>query len=124
MASVGSVGSKLTVMLRLPVVPAASRAVTVSTLAPGWSTIPAPDQLVVPVAVPLPPRSLLHVTWVTPTLSVAVPASASGLALVAYVAADVGVVMATVGGAVSGGGAPPTGVFKSAWISAWLNARL
>jgi hypothetical protein len=30
-------------------------------------------QLVVPVAVPLPPRLFTHVTWVTPTLSAAVP---------------------------------------------------
>ena len=30
-------------------------------------------QLVVPEATPLPPRSFTHVTWVTPTLSDAVP---------------------------------------------------
>ena len=35
--------------------------------------MPAAVQAVVPVAVPLPPRSLIQVTWVTPTLSLAVP---------------------------------------------------
>jgi len=39
-------------------------------------------QLVVPVAVPLPPRLFDHVTWVTPTLSDAVPASVMGELLV------------------------------------------
>jgi len=44
------------------VLAAASRAVTVSTLVPGWRTIPLAVQLVVPVAVPPPPRWLAHVT--------------------------------------------------------------
>ena len=35
--------------------------------------MPLAVQLVVPVAVPLPPRLFVHVTWVTPTLSEAVP---------------------------------------------------
>ena len=48
---------------------------TVMTLGPFCSGMLAIDQLVVPVAVPLPPRLLLHVTCVTPTLSLAVPAS-------------------------------------------------
>src|SRR2546421_12352956 len=47
-------------------VPAASRAVTVRTLAPVWRPMPLADQLVVPVAVPLPPRLFAHVTWVAP----------------------------------------------------------
>ena len=55
------------------VLPAASRAVTVSTFDPDWSAIPLADQLVVPVAVPLPPRLFVQVTRVTPTLSDAVP---------------------------------------------------
>src|SRR2546430_12678738 len=46
--------------------PAASRAVTVRRLAPAWRTIPLAVQLVVPVAVPLPPRVFAHVTWVAP----------------------------------------------------------
>ena len=61
---------------------ALQRAVTVTTFVPGWSTMPPTDQAVVPVAVPLPPRSLLQATCVTPTLSDAVPPMASGLAAV------------------------------------------
>src|SRR5262249_12934578 len=63
--------------------------------------IPLAVQLVVPVAVPLPPRLFAHVTWVTPTLSDAVPASVSGELLVLKVEADVGEVMVTVGGVAS-----------------------
>jgi hypothetical protein len=37
--------------------------------------MPPAVQLVVPEAVPLPPRLLAHVTWVTPTLSDARPAN-------------------------------------------------
>jgi len=85
------------------VLPAASRAVTVTTLAPACNTIPAAVQAVVPVAVPLPPRSLLHVTCVTPTLSAAVPPTVSGLAGAVYVTSVVGVVITTVGAVVSAG---------------------
>ena len=72
------------------------------TLAPVCSAMPETDQAVVPVAVPEPPRSLVQVTWVTPTLSAAVPPSARGVVLAVNVAAEVGVVMATVGAVVSG----------------------
>jgi hypothetical protein len=65
------------VRVAVPVLLAASRAVTVSTLVPGCSTMPLTDQLVVPAAVPLPPRLLAQETCVTPTLSAAVPASVS-----------------------------------------------
>jgi len=58
----------------VPVFPAASQAVTVSTLLPFFSAIPFTVQLVVPLAVP-PPMPFDHVTCVTPTLSEAVPAS-------------------------------------------------
>ena len=78
------------------VFPAASRAVTVSTFAPGWSAIPVAVQLVVPLAVPLPPRSFAHVTCVTPTLSAAVPPTVSELAFVAYAPPFAGVLIATV----------------------------
>ena len=71
----GSVPDSVTVMLAVAVLPAASRAVTVRTFAPVWRVIPPAVQLVVPVAVPLPPRLFTHVTWVTPRLSVAVPPS-------------------------------------------------
>ena len=79
------------------VFPAASRAVTVSTFAPLESAIPLTDQLVVPVAVPDPPRSFTQLTCVTPTLSEAVPLSVSGVAPVANVAALVGPVIVTAG---------------------------
>src|SRR3990170_4332052 len=91
----------VTVRVAVPVLPAASRAVTVRTFAPGRSAIALADQDVVPVAVPLPPRSLVQVTWVTPTSSAAVPPSASEVLLVLYVAPDVGDVIATVGAVVS-----------------------
>src|SRR5436189_21722 len=77
--------------------PAASRAVTVRTLAPVWRTMPLAVQLVVPVAVPLPPRLFAHVTWVTPTASEAVPPRARAEVLAVYVGVAVGVVMATAG---------------------------
>jgi hypothetical protein len=76
-------GVKVTLRLRLALLPAASRAVTVSVFVPGCRTMPPADQLVVPLAMPLPPALLLHATWLTPTLSAAVPPSASGIELVA-----------------------------------------
>jgi hypothetical protein len=75
--------------------------VTVSTFVPSWRTIPLAVQLVVPVAVPLPPRLFTHVTWVTPTLSDAVPPSVRGELVVLKVKLEVGEVMATMGGVVS-----------------------
>src|SRR6184192_1136242 len=84
-------------MLAVLVFPTASFAVTVSTLAPACSTIPLAVQLVVPVAVPLPPRLFAQVTCVTPTLSDAVPPSARDDVGVLYVEPEVGVVIATVG---------------------------
>src|SRR5690242_8501892 len=102
MATVGAVASYVTVSAAVPVLPAASLAVTVSTLAPGCRAMPLTDHGPVPVAVPLPPRSLLHVTWVTPTSSLALPPSASGLAFVEYEGAGVGAVMVTVGNTASG----------------------
>ena len=76
------VGVKVTVKLAVAELRAASCAVTVSTFVPGWRTIPLAVQLVVPLAVPLPPRLFVHVTCVTPTLSDAVPPSARGEVLV------------------------------------------
>src|SRR5207237_723126 len=63
----------IAVRLAVPVFPAASRAVTVTVLEPSWRAIGLVVQLLVPVAAPLPPRLFTHVTWVTPTLSAAVP---------------------------------------------------
>jgi hypothetical protein len=57
--------------------------------------------VVVPVAVPLPPRSFVHVTCVTPTVSAAVPPSVRGEVLVLKVGVEVGEVIATVGAVVS-----------------------
>ena len=82
MDTVGEVvsgGVYVTVRVSVAMFPAASRAVTVRRFVPAWRTIPLAVQLVVPLAVPLPPRSFAHVTWVTPTLSEAVPPRASGL---------------------------------------------
>ncbi len=58
-------------------------------------------QLVVPVAVPLPPALFVHVTWVTPTLSDAVPPSVRGVVLVLKVGLEVGEVTVSVGGVAS-----------------------
>jgi len=91
----------VTVKLAAVVFPTASCAVTVSTFVPGWSPIPLAAQLVVPVAVPLPPRLFAHVTCVTPTLSDALPRNARRGLLVLKVAPKVGEVIATVGGMVS-----------------------
>jgi hypothetical protein len=87
----------VTVKLAVAVFPAASRAVTVSTFTPVCRVIPLAVQLVVPVAVPLPPRSLTHVTCVTPIASDAVPPSVSVGLLVLKVGFVVGAVMVTVG---------------------------
>jgi len=75
------VGRNVTARLATAVLPAASRAVTVSMLVPTWSAIPLAVQLVVPLAVPLP-RPFVHVTSVTPTLSDAVPSSVRSGAVV------------------------------------------
>src|SRR3989442_15756063 len=64
--------------------------------------MPLAVQLVVPVAVPLPPRLFAHVTWVTPTLSDAVPPRIRGELLVVKVGLDVGDVMVIAVGVVSG----------------------
>src|SRR3972149_1453692 len=87
--------------MAVPVLPAASRAVTASTFVPAWRAIPLADQDVVPEAVPLPPRSLDQLTWVTPELSAAVPPRVRGLVLALYVELDVGEVMVTVGAVTS-----------------------
>jgi hypothetical protein len=84
-ATVGDVTSGavyVTVSVAVFTLFAASFAVTVTTFVPGCSATVLTDQLVVPLAVPDPPRSFAHVTCVTPTLSLAVPLTAIGLALV------------------------------------------
>jgi hypothetical protein len=83
--------------------PAASCAVTVTAVEPGSRTNPVIVQLAVPAAVPLLPRSVDHVTCVTPTLSDAVPLRLSGLAEAVNVGLEVGEVMLIVGATVSAG---------------------
>ena len=63
----------MTVIVSVPVFAAASRAVTVITFCPLKRVISLTVQELVPVHVPLPPRSLDHDTWVTATLSEAEP---------------------------------------------------
>src|SRR2546422_476277 len=92
---------RVTVKLAVAMFPAASRAVTVSTFTPTWRVIPLAVQLVVPVAVPLPPRSFAHVTCVTPTVSDAVPPRVRVGLLVLKVGLGVGVVMVTPGAVAS-----------------------
>src|SRR6185503_11656324 len=74
----------------------------VMTLDPPTNVIPLAFQFVVPVAVPLPPRSLAHVTCVTPTASLAVPPTVSGVVPVVKVVPVVGVAIETAGAVVSG----------------------
>ena len=65
--------------------------------------MPEIDQLVVPLAVPLPPLLLTQLTEDTPTLSEAVPDKEIALVVVEYVVLVVGDVMVMVGEVVSGG---------------------
>src|SRR5690242_18150576 len=82
------------------------------TLLPGCNVIEPEFQLVVPVAVPLPPAALLHVTCVTPTLSLAVPLNVTVAAPVEYVDDDVGEVIETVGRVVS--------LYVTVNVAAWV----
>src|SRR5438876_12293873 len=88
--------------MALAMLPASSRAVTVMLLRPDWRLILL-DQLVVPSATLLPPRSLLQATWVTPTLSKAEPARLTTFEVVEKVEEEVGAVMVRVGLIVSAG---------------------
>jgi hypothetical protein len=85
-------------MRSVPTFPAASRARTVIAFAPAASATDATLQLVVPEAVPEAPlAAFVHVTVATPTLSEAVPASATVANVVVYVGDEVGVVIVHVG---------------------------
>jgi hypothetical protein len=75
------------------------------TLVPLASGIEATDHVVVPLAWPLPPRSLTHVTSDTLLLSDAVPLNGIDVDVVLYVFAFVGPVIVTLGGVVSATGA-------------------
>jgi hypothetical protein len=76
LGAVVSVGLKFTDTVREIVPPPVATAVTVITLSPLSSGTVA-DQLVVPEAVPLPPRAFVHVTRAMPEECAAVPATAT-----------------------------------------------
>src|SRR5262245_8024448 len=98
-----SAGLKATVIVSVPLLPAASCAVIVRKFPPGVSGIDALHD-VVPVAVPEAPVAAFdQVTAVTPRLSEAVPPRATGAEVEQYDVAVVGDVIVTVGGVVSGG---------------------
>src|SRR5262249_8352385 len=102
MVAVGAMASTtVTVKVAVPVLPAASWAVTVRRFVPSWMGIPLAVQLVVPVAVPLAPRLVAQVTWVTPTLSAAVPPTVRTGSEEGWVGAEVGEGVGTVGGMAS-----------------------
>jgi hypothetical protein len=90
------------VIVSVPAFPAASRATTTIVLSPAARAIDATLQEVVPEAVPFAAVvRFVHTTVVTPTLSEAVPARASGVEAVAYVGEEVGVVIVHTGEVVS-----------------------
>ena len=90
-------------IVSVPLLLAASFAVTVIALLPSLNAT-LQDQLVVPVAVVVTPvAALVHVTCVTPTASEAVPPRLTGVLDVAWVAALVGAVIVIAGAVVSGG---------------------
>jgi hypothetical protein len=102
--NVAAVGGKyVTVSVAFAVLFAASCAVMVITVVPPPSVMPVIDHAVVPVATPVAPRLVVHVTSVTPTLSLAVPLTASVSLVVAYVPVLVGAVSASVGTVASRG---------------------
>jgi hypothetical protein len=91
----------VTVSIALVVLLAASRAVTVMTVVPVANGTAAIDQAVVPAATPLAPPLVDQLTCVTPTLSPAMPLTASDALAAEYVPVVVGVVTAMVGTVVS-----------------------
>ena len=92
----------VTVIVPVAVLPALSVAITAITLLPLAKLTLETLQLVVPLAVPLPPPLLLHVTLITPlVLSEALPPKLMVPVVEVYVALDVGLVMVTVGAVLS-----------------------
>jgi hypothetical protein len=100
-ADVSVSGVLETVSVAVAVFPAASRAVIVMTFGPFASAIAPVLQLVVPLAVPLPPALFAHETCVTPTLSPAVPLNVTVAEVVLKVDPAVGDEIATVGATLS-----------------------
>src|SRR5688572_763391 len=102
MVTVGSVVSRVTVMVSVEMFPEVSVARTVSTLEPPASATPATDQVPTPrVAAVKAPPLFDHSTAAMPTLSDTVPLSGSGVVAVTKVGFDVGPVIVTVGSVVS-----------------------
>src|SRR5688572_618660 len=97
----------VTVTVSTPELPALSNAVTVMTFVPFCSGMPDTLQFDVPAAVPLKPRSLVHLTCVTPTLSLAVPPRFIDEPLAVYDELLVGDVMVATGRVVSPPPPPP-----------------
>src|SRR5688572_11134630 len=97
----------VTVTVSTPELPALSNAVTVMTFVPFCSGMPDTLQFDVPAAVPLKPRSLVHLTCVTPTLSLAVPPRFIDEPLAVYDELLVGDVMVATGRVVSPLPPPP-----------------
>jgi hypothetical protein len=89
------------VIVAVLLLPAPSNAFTVITFAPEASAIGPAVQVLVPLAVPPPPRLLLHVTLVTATLSAALPLMVTVRASVA-VFAPPNVLIVTLGASLSG----------------------
>jgi hypothetical protein len=93
----------VTVKMSVPTFPAASRALTVMTFEPTCNPMDDAAQLVVPDALPPPPRLLLQLTDETPTLSEALPP-------IEIVAPDVVKLAAAVGDAIEIAGAVESAV--------------
>ena len=92
----------VTVMVSVAVLPALSLAVTVIVVSPFDKVMLEIVQFVVPLAVPLPPVLLLHVTLLIPLVpSDALPPRLIVLLVAVYVASDVGLVMVIAGTDVS-----------------------
>src|SRR5258708_576305 len=75
------------------------RAVMVIWFAPWARAMPGADQVVVPWQVPEPPRSSTHSTSTMPLASLAVPPTVTVLPVTVAEPDELGVVMATTGGA-------------------------
>ena len=97
MVTVGAIVSYLMHVVYVPVLPAVSVTVIVILFQPADRAIEAIVQLVVPVAVPLPPLALTHATPLIPTWLHEVPAIEVYGVAVTYVGLLAGVVIVQVG---------------------------
>ena len=90
-------------MLAAPKLPVPSMAITLMEFCPDNRVIGPKFQFAIPVAIPLPPRSLVQVIWVTPILSCVFPAKDKLASFVMNVSSVVGLVIVIVGFSVSVG---------------------